>query len=265
MKASVRVSIESVLKETVGPDAAASAQHLLHTLGYGSDRTLGGQTGRIDDFMAQFPAELTGTVGEQALRSHATSVHVLFQLTDAEVRAQGPAPELAFGVGSFEKGNARSFIFVVAELSDRRYPRGRYAQFTREINKRFASPTIVVFRTKSRLLTLAFADRRPHKRDHDRDVLGSVSLIREIDPAKPHRAHVDTLADLALAERLEWMGAHGKPCNFDGLLAAWLAALDTEELNRRFYSELFSWFSRALAEGRFPDRSGEGPLPPRST
>ena len=27
--------------------------------------------------------------------------------------------------------------------------------------------------------------------------------------------------------------------NFDGLLAAWLARLDTEELNKKFYRELF--------------------------
>ena len=28
--------------------------------------------------------------------------------------------------------------------------------------------------------------------------------------------------------------------------------LDTEELNRRFYRELFAWFDRAITEARFP-------------
>ena len=45
---------------------------------------------------------------------------------------------------------------------------------------------------------------------------------------------------------------HGKPCNFDGLLDSWLAALDTEELNRRFYRELFAWFEYAVKETSFP-------------
>ena len=42
--------------------------------------------------------------------------------------------------------------------------------------------------------------------------------------------------------------------NFDGLLAAWLDALDTEELNRRFYKDSCStWFKRARqARRNFP-------------
>ena len=48
------------------------------------------------------------------------------------------------------------------------------------------------------------------------------------------------------------MDAHDQPRNFDGLLAAWLVALDTEELNRRFYGDLFRWFERAVEEATFP-------------
>ena len=48
------------------------------------------------------------------------------------------------------------------------------------------------------------------------------------------------------------MDAHGHAINFDGLLAAWLNALDTEALNRDFYRELFQWFERAVSEARFP-------------
>ena len=83
-------------------------------------------------------------------------------------------------------------------------------------------------------------------------MLGSVSLIREINPADPHRAHLDILAELSLPERLRWMDAHGKTRNFDGLLDAWLDALDTEELNKRFYRDLFAWFERAVQVAKFP-------------
>ena len=48
------------------------------------------------------------------------------------------------------------------------------------------------------------------------------------------------------------MDSHGKTHNFDGLLDAWLDALDTEELNRRFYRDLFAWFERAINVAKFP-------------
>ena len=57
------------------------------------------------------------------------------------------------------------------------------------------------------------------------------------------------------------MNAHDKPHNFDGLLAAWLNALDTEALNRRFYGDLFGWFERAIREATFPSRQ-KRTLPP---
>ena len=58
------------------------------------------------------------------------------------------------------------------------------------------------------------------------------------------------------------MGKHGKPGNFDGLLAALLASLDTQELNKRFYKDLFGWFNRAVAEARFPANQRRN-LPPQ--
>ena len=101
-------------------------------------------------------------------------------------------------------------------------------------------------------MSLAFVERRQHRRASNRDVLGSVSLIREIDPGSPHRAHLEILNDLRLEKRLEWIAQQRLTSNFDGLLAAWLNALDTEELNRRFYADLFAWFERAAESARFP-------------
>ena len=46
-----------------------------------------------------------------------------------------------------------------------------------------------------------------------------------------------------------WMPSK-KPKNFDGLLAAWLAKLDTEELNKQFYRKLFAWYEWAVAEAQ---------------
>ena len=238
-----------------GADFADAATGLLGELGYRSDRTLPGQSGDAGALVRQFPATNPDTQTERDFLREARSVHILFQLTDAEIAAS--EQKALWDASGFDTGNAQSFLFAAVELRGDAYPRGRYAAFTRELNKRFQNPMVVLFRagagaTGAGRVTLAFVHRRPNRNDPTRDALGNVALIREIDPANPHRAHRDILADLALPARLEWMDAHGAPRNFDGLLAAWLAALDTEELNRRFYRDLFAWFERARDAARFP-------------
>ena len=232
-------------------DFAAAAGRLLAALGYRSERILTGQSGAA----AELVASNADTRSKSDFIAAARSARVLFQVTDAEI--SGAAQEALFADRDFADFTdfadpQSSFIFAVVELKDASYPRGRYAAFTREINKRFQAPAVVLFRTASGRLTLAFVHRRENRRDPQRDALGSVFLLREIDPARPHRAHLEILGELALPQRLDWLRRQGRAANFAGLLAAWLDALDTEELNRRFYRELFGWFERAVAAAKFP-------------
>ena len=239
-------------------DLPSAATRLLHALGYRSERMLPGQSGNASDFIKQFPTGNSRTTdSERVFCDNAQSVHVLFQLTSDEVAAE--AQRSLFAATQFDPGQARSFLFASVQLvgDSGTYPRGRYADFTRELNKRIALPMVVLFRTIDGHVTLAFVHRRPNKRDPERDVLGNVSLIREINAADPHRAHLDILSELSLPARLDWMDAHGNPHNFDGLLDAWLTALDTEELNKRFYRDLYRWFERALETARFPSGNAE--------
>ena len=260
---SVKEDIQTVLAGTAGGDFQQTAVALLRSLGYVSERTLGGQPGNPADFIRllseQTPAApgLTGTQSERAFLDHAKSVRILFQLTGSEIQAQ-TQPGMS-NPTEFDTGNSRSFLFAAVELNGYSYTRGQYAAFTRELNKHIQLPMVVLFCTADNRITLAFVYRRPNKRDPNRDVLGSVSLIREIDPARPHRAHLDILAELSLLERLHWMDSYGKTHNFDGLLDAWLDALDTEELNRRFYRDLFGWFERGRRHGQVPH--GRSPEP----
>ena len=83
-------------------------------------------------------------------------------------------------------------------------------------------------------------------------MLGQVTLIKDIRLNNPHRAHLDILSELSLEACAQWMNDKKKPKNFDGLLAAWLAKLDTEELNKQFYRKLFTWFEWAIEEATFP-------------
>ena len=250
-RVAVRDAIRSALATLAEDDFEATAKALTGALGYRSELELSGQTGDTAAFLAQFPAQNPGTASEQAFRDHAESVSILFQITDQEISSQ-VQQSLSFDTGAFNTGNSRSFLFLAVKLKEERYPRGLYAQFTRELNKRLSMPAVVLFQGGSGLLSVAFVHRREHMRDSSRDVLGRVFLIREIDPASPHRAHLDILETLSLEKRLQWMELQRRPPDFDGLLAAWLDALDTEELNRRFYRELFDWFNRAVDEAMFP-------------
>ena len=233
-----------------GADFPSEAKALLDALGYASTRTLHDQTGDPADFLAAFRAPNPNANAERAFRESAESVRLLFQLADVDVgeRLQGRLIQ----DDAFNKSAARSFLFWAVELSGGSYKRGKYAELTREINKRFNIPSVVLFRDANGLLTLAFVHRRPNRRRPEHDVVGNVSLVREINPRNPHRAHLDILADLSFDARSRWMRDNRKPANFDGLLDAWLAALDTQELNKRFYRELLAWFETACDQAKFP-------------
>lgn len=226
-----------------------AASHLLSILGYQSDRVPPQQTGVAADFITQFPAENPNNVSEQNFLAHDPTVQILFQVTDDEIAFPSQQPLLG---RLFDIGVNRSFVFASVDLRGETYPRSEYSKLTREINKRLSQPTVVLFRTTAGMLTVAFMERRPDKRIQDRDVLGKVSLIREVNSNEPHQAHMRILGELALHNRLDWMQTQHKPANFDGLLTAWLDCLDTEELNKKFYQELFRWFENATQQARFP-------------
>ena len=242
-------AIKSALAAMQNGVLLEKSKDLLSTLGYRSELTLE-LSGTVHDFFEEFPPLNPNTKTEQKFRKHAESAQIIFQFTKDEIE-DDPEQMTLLESNSFDKGNTKSFLFCAVELKDNRYSRTKYAEFTREINKRLFAPTVILFRAGDHL-TVAFADRRPDKTDGDRDVLGQVTLIKDIRPNNPHRAHLDILSELSLEACVQWMNDKKKPKNFDGLLAAWLAKLDTEELNKQFYRKLFAWFEWAIDEATFP-------------
>ncbi|MCY3550427.1 MAG: Eco57I restriction-modification methylase domain-containing protein [Candidatus Poribacteria bacterium] len=243
-----QVAIKSVLSAIPTGDFLEKAKDLLATIGYRSERTLE-LSGTVQDFFEEFPPLNPNTKTEQEFRKHAESVKLVFQFTSDEITDD--IQQKLFESDAFDKGNIKSFLFCAVELKDNTYSRTKYAEFTREINKRLFAPTVILFRARNRL-TVAFADRRPDKTDEDRDVLGQVTLIKDIRLNNPHRAHLDILSELSLEACVQWIDDNRKPKNFDGLLAAWLAKLDTEELNKQFYRKLFAWYEWAIETATFP-------------
>ncbi|RKU39093.1 type II restriction endonuclease [Candidatus Poribacteria bacterium] len=241
-------AIKSVLATIPTGDLLEKSKNLLATLGYQSERTLE-LSGTVHDFFQEFPPLNPNTKTEQAFRKHAESVQLIFQFTSDEITED--TQQTLFESDAFDKGWTDSFIFCAVELQNNSYSRTQYAEFTREINKRLLAPTVVLFRAAN-YLTIGFTDRRPHKTDGDRDVLGQVTLIKDIRLNDPHRAHLDILSELSLEACADWMDENRKPKNFDGLLSAWLAKLDTEALNKQFYRNLFAWYEWAIKTATFP-------------
>ena len=240
--------IQSALAKIPDGDFLETTTDLLSVLGYRSQRTAK-LWETVDEFIDALPARNTNTQTEGEFRDEVESVELVFQVTDDEVNTS--SQETLFESPAFDQGNAKSFIFFAVKLKAKDYPRSKYAQFTREINKRLIIPVVVFFRVGDRL-TIGFVGRRPYKDDPHRDVLEQVTLIKDIQLDSPHRAHLDILFELSLEECAKWMDNHNQPENFDGLLAAWLARLDTEALNKQFYQKLFNWFEWAVAEAKFP-------------
>ncbi len=249
----LKTEIERALQASGAGPLAGRAAALLAALGYHSDRTEALSPNDFSGFQETF---LDGKAfdAEKALAPQWQTVDLLFQYTDTEVKASSQLALDVFADPRFDAGVYQSFVFFAVDLTGDSYTRTQLADATREINKPFGMPVIVVFRHGA-TLTLAVIDRRLNKRDGTRDVLEKVTLIKDIRisaDVRPHRAHVEILADLALDRLLE---SHSIT-NFDTLHTAWRKTLDTAALNKKFYKELADWYFWALKHVTFPPQPG---------
>lgn len=147
-----------------------AARQLLNTLGYISERTLTEQSGNIDSIISNegLPARLINTQSEQQFRACADKAYLIFQVTGGEINKQ----DNLFDTGGYDILDTQSFIFIAVALKRKSYTRSQYAQFAREINKRYSMPVVVLFRAKNGDVTFAFMPRRPNRQNNERDVLG---------------------------------------------------------------------------------------------
>lgn len=74
----------------------------------------------------------------------------------------------------------QSYLFLAIKLKGDTYSRTALANITREINKLYAIPAVLIFQ-HGHALTFSIINRRPNQRDRDLDVLEKVTLIKDID------------------------------------------------------------------------------------
>ena len=245
-----------------GEEFPKSAEHLLDVLKYASSRRPDEQEPSLREKVENNP---TRTKARQLLIDESTSVKIICQVTSTEVKkAYRGNPEAQQGTllkegESFEADNLKSFMFAFAELKKDHYNRTDLANMTRAANQEYKAPCVIFFKyANNDKMSVGLIGRRPNRLRPDEDVLLNVSLIKDINLANPHRAHIEILTQLSLMLCVEWIVNNGAPTNFDGLLRAWLATLDIKELNKRFYRELSSWFRWAKKGTKFPTEEKTG-------
>ena len=240
--------IEAALHRFADGNLADNAKRLLKVLGYESGRTMRLRPNTAERFLEEFNQDPERRMNpDRALVEEWESIDILFQLTEEEI-GNNPNLEIDFGDGGIDEMRMESYLFFAIKLSGDHYTRTQLSQITREINKLFNMPAMILFQ-HGEALTFAVIDRRLNKRDESKDVLLKTTLIKDINFANPHRAHIDILSDLSIDELYE----KHKFRNFDQLHEAWRLTLDTEPLNRQFYQKLFKWFEWAVREAKFPD------------
>lgn len=242
--------IELALKNFSSRPLSEAALHLFDVLGYRSGRRLSLKDNTPATFLATFAQGKQ--FNEAACYGEWKSADFLFQLTDEEVRNAANG-QLDFGSeGVFNGAIINSYLFFAIGLKGIRYSRSALAGITRQVNRLFNMPAMILFRHGD-TLTLAIINRRLSKRESAKDVLEKVTLIRDIRMEQPHRAHIEILFDLSLDALYE----RNRFSNFVELHSSWQRTLDTSTLNRVFYQELANWYFWATATVRLPKGTGE--------
>ena len=247
-----KAAITNTLNRFTDEDLSENARNLLDILGYRSERVLSLEPNTADAFIGTFdPQEKLNR--DRALTAEWVSVDPLFQLRGVDLTITDTAGWL-FDPSQTQVDNTiiESYVFVTLRLRGSNYTRTQLSQITREINKLFPMPAMLLFQ-HGNTLTLSVINRRLGVRDPSRDVLEKVTLIKDIDFRDTHRAHIDILFDLALEPLNQTHGVH----NFVELHRAWEKTLDTSELNKRFFNELANWYFWAVEQVTFPDDAGE--------
>lgn len=240
-----KMNIQEAIKAFAKDDISKAGINLFSVLGY--DTSLQAPLDKKtfaefkEDYIEASPAADRFSE-EKALTDEWKIIDILFQLTDDSFTGQQQLFD-----SKLNPLNPQSYLCFTIELKGNEYSKTQIAGITREVNKLFSIPIIIVFKY-GEYITLAIINRRVNKRDSDRDVLEKVTLIKDIFFEKPHRAHIEILFDMSLAQ----LSTDYTITNFESLHKAWSEVLDTQTLNKRFYTELSNWYFWAIKTVVYP-------------
>ena len=166
-----KAAIKEALNRFTAGDLVENARNLLNTLGYRSERVLALESNTAEAFIAAYDRH--GKLNrDRALTTEWSSIDLLFQLSGDDLTFTDTTGWL-FDSSQTQVDNTiiQSYLFFALRLEDSNYSRTQLAQITREINKLFMMPAMLLFQ-HGETLTLSVINRRLHASDPSRDVLG---------------------------------------------------------------------------------------------
>jgi len=237
----LKTQIQQHLQAFSSTDLRTASITLLNTLGYHSEKTLEiSSLAELREFLD--PHEFL--TDENALLSRWVGIHFLFQLTSVEISTHTAGQIELIENKAYDAKEVKSYLFFAIETTDDKLTRTELSLITRSINRLVPMPVFLIFKHGDSL-SLTIINRRRNLRDGTRDVLTRVSLIRDISLDHPHRAHLDILGHFSLQSLSKESGIIRTFADLDN---AWQKILSTQELNRRFYTDLVDWFTWATEE-----------------
>ena len=240
----LKKKIGDSIKSFNGGDLFSNSLEFFNLLGYKTERQNKLRINNYKGFINDFPDALDKMNTEKSLVKEWKSIDLLFQLTETEMIRQS----FLFDTKKVDNTIIEAYLFFAIDLKEGDYTRTQLSGITRELNKVFHMPVMILFKNGN-LLTLSVINRRLHKRDESKDVLEKVTLIKDISIDSPHRAHVEILYDLTFDE----LKKKYEFTNFVELHNAWQKTLDTKELNNKFFKELSNWYFWAQKYVSFPN------------
>ncbi len=132
--------------------------------------------------------------------------------------------------------------------------RSQLAEISRAFNREFYyTPVVLVFKYKddqADYLAFANTERLQYKQAwREGEKAGKVSLLRDINIAKPHRGHEDIIDQL----RIPTTGTKAVD-TFSKLYTYWQEVFSVSVLNKKFYQELSNWYFWAVKHVTFPNK-----------
>lgn len=240
-----KLNIQEAIKAFGSDDITNAGINLFSVLGYDTSLQAPLDKKTYSEFQENYIDESPAAdrfSEEKARVSDWKSIDILFQLTNDSFNGAKSLFE-----ESVNPTDMQSYLCFAIELKENEYSKTQIANVTREINKLFSIPIIIIYKY-GKNLTLAIINRRVNKCNNDRDVLEKVTLIKDIFYEKPHRAHIEILFDMSLAQ----LSTEYTIYNFETLHKAWSEVLDTQALNKRFYTELSNWYFWAIKTVVYP-------------
>jgi hypothetical protein len=241
-----KTKIKSAIDSFTKGNLSTNGLNLFQTLGYNTERQTSLEKRTYKEFEENYVNDNFRFRKDRAFVDEWIYIDVLFQLSKNEILKQ----KSLFDTGKFDNKIIESYLFVAIGLSKINYSRTELSSITREVNKLFPMPVMVLFKYNN-LLTLSIINRRPHKRDESKDVLEKVTLIKDINILQTNRSHIEILFDLSYEE----LNRRYNFKNFVELDEAWQITLDTKELNKKFFEKISNWFYWAATKVRFKDKN----------